>query len=64
MVKFEDPTRPFADVVARHRREQAPRAAATFGLWASTHDWRAVLPGAHRGGRDRCQRTGARGAAH
>jgi len=44
MVKLEDPTLPYADVVARHRREQAPRAAATFGLWASTHDWRAVYP--------------------
>lgn len=44
MVKIEDPTLPFADVVARHRREQAPRAAATFGLWASTHDWRSVYP--------------------
>ena len=44
MVKLEDPTLPFADVVARHRREQAPRAAVTFGLWASTHDWRAVYP--------------------
>ena len=44
MVKLEDPTLPFADVVARHRREQAPRAAATFGLWASTQDWRAVYP--------------------
>lgn len=44
MVKLEDPTLPFADIVARHRREQAPRAAATYGLWASTHDWRAVYP--------------------
>ena len=44
MVKLEDPTLPFADVVARHRREQAPRAAATLGLRASTHDWRAVYP--------------------
>jgi len=44
MVKLEDPTLPFADVVARHRRHQAPRAAAAFGLWSSTHDWRAVYP--------------------
>ncbi|MGH3850312.1 MAG: hypothetical protein ACRDRT_11505 [Pseudonocardiaceae bacterium] len=44
MVKLEDPTLPFADVVARHRREQAAADAATFGLWASTHDWRAVYP--------------------
>ena len=42
MVKLEDPTLPFADIVARHRREQAAADAATFGLWASTHDWRAV----------------------
>lgn len=44
MVKLEDPTLPFADIVARHRREQAAADAATFGLWASTHDWRAVYP--------------------
>ena len=44
MVKLVDPTLPFADVVARHRREQAGAAAATFGLWASTPDWRTVYP--------------------
>lgn len=44
MVKLVDPTLPFADVVARHRREHAAAAAATFRLWASTHDWRAVYP--------------------
>lgn len=44
MVKLVDPTLPFADVVARHRREQAGTAAATFGLSASTHDWGAVYP--------------------
>ena len=44
MVKLEDPTLPFADIVARHRREQAAADAATFGLWAATHDWRAVYP--------------------
>jgi len=46
MVKLVDPTLPFADVVARRRREGAGAAAATFGLWASTHDWRAVYPDA------------------
>ena len=44
MVKLVDPTLPFADVVARRRREQAGTAATTFGLWASTHDWRTVYP--------------------
>ncbi len=44
MVKLEDPTLPFAEVVPRHRREHAAAAAATFGLWASTHDWRTVYP--------------------
>ena len=44
MVKLEDPTLPFADIVARHRRERAAADAATFGLWSSTHDWRAVYP--------------------
>ncbi len=44
MVKLEDPTLPFAEVVARRRREQAATDAATFGLWASTHDWRTVYP--------------------
>jgi len=46
MVKLVDPTLPFAGVVARHRRERAGTAAATFGLWASTRDWRAVYPDA------------------
>ena len=44
MVKLVDPTLPFADVVARRRREGAGAAATTFGLWASTHDWRTVYP--------------------
>lgn len=44
MVKLVDPTLPFADVIARHRRERAGTAASTFGLWASTHDWRTVYP--------------------
>ena len=44
MVKLVDPTLPFADVVARHRREQAGAAATTFGLWTASHDWRAVYP--------------------
>lgn len=44
MVKLVDTTLPFADVVARRRRDQAGAAAATFGLSASTHDWRAVYP--------------------
>ena len=44
MVKLIDPTLPFADVVARHRRERAGTAATTFGLWTSTHDWRTVYP--------------------
>lgn len=44
MVKLADPTLPFADVVARRRRERATTDAATFGLRASTHDWRAVYP--------------------
>ncbi len=44
MVKLEDPTLPFAEVVARRRREQAATDAATFGLWAATHDWRTVYP--------------------
>ena len=44
MVKLIDPTLPFADVVARRRREGAGAAATTFGLWASTHDWRTVYP--------------------
>src|SRR5215212_567081 len=44
MVKLVDTTLPFADVVARRRREQARAAAATFGLSASTQDWRAVYP--------------------
>ncbi len=44
MVKLVDPTLPFSDVAARHRRERAGTAAITFGLWASTHDWRTVYP--------------------
>lgn len=44
MVKLVDPTLPFADVVARRRREGAGAAATTFGLWTSTHDWRTVYP--------------------
>lgn len=44
MVKLVDPTLPFAHLVARRRRERAADAAA-FGLWAETHDWRAVYPG-------------------
>src|SRR5437899_12628812 len=44
MVKLEDPALPFADVVARRRRERAVTDAATFGLWAATRDWRTVYP--------------------
>lgn len=44
MVKLVAPTLPFADVVARHRRERAGTDATTFGLWASTHDWQTVYP--------------------
>lgn len=43
-MKLVDPTLPFADVVARRRREGAGAAATTFGLWASTHDWRTLYP--------------------
>jgi hypothetical protein len=34
----------YADDIARHRRERAAYSVATFGLWSSTHDWRAVHP--------------------
>ena len=44
MVKLVDPTLPFADVVARRRRERATTDAAAFSLWAPTHDWRSVYP--------------------
>lgn len=43
-MKLVDPTLPFAGVVARRRREGAGAAAAIFGLWASTHDWRTLYP--------------------
>ena len=41
-MKLVDPTLPFADVIARRRRAGAGAAATTFGMWASTHDWRTL----------------------
>lgn len=43
-MKLVDPTRPFAEIAARRRRDRAATDAATFGLWTATHDWRSVYP--------------------
>jgi hypothetical protein len=42
MVKLEDPTVPFAGVVARRRRERAAADADDFRLGAPGHDWHAI----------------------
>ncbi len=42
MVKLEDPTIPFAGVVARRRRERAAADADAFRLGAPGHDWHAI----------------------
>jgi hypothetical protein len=42
MVKLEDPTVPFAGVVARRRRERAAADADAFRLGAPGHDWHAI----------------------
>ena len=44
MVKLVDPSLPFANVVALHRREQPQPPPPPSGWWTSTHDWRVVYP--------------------
>ncbi len=42
MVKLEDPTVPFAGVVARRRRERAGADSEVFRLGAAGRDWEAI----------------------
>lgn len=42
MVKLEDPTVPYADVIPRWRRERSGTAADVFRLGAPGYDWRAT----------------------
>lgn len=42
MVKLEDPTLPYADVVPRRRRERAASDGQAFRLGAPGYDWRAT----------------------
>jgi hypothetical protein len=42
MVKLEDPTVPFAGVIARRRRERAATDAVAFRLGTSGRDWEAI----------------------
>jgi hypothetical protein len=45
MVKLEDPTVPYADVIPRWRRERSATAADVFRLGAPGYDWRATYAG-------------------
>jgi hypothetical protein len=42
MVKLEDPTVPFAGVIARRRRERAATDALAFRLGTPGRDWQAI----------------------
>jgi len=42
MVKLEDPTIPYADVIPRRRRDRATPDGQSYRLGAPGYDWRAV----------------------
>ncbi len=45
MVKLEDPTLPFADLIPRRRRERAGADGQAFRLGAPGYDWRGAYAG-------------------